>query len=157
MFFQCNEGIYESTMESANVSSNIKCPENPPPTDSKLDLVSTSTEEESDSDFDGDLVLDSGNKKKSQEASANFGNITVANSSDIHIGNKSFYNGPVTIKQIVVNGDAARRKSESLPQGDGTNVNGFPPNTTCFNEEFGEDFVKESAQASWNKAVIKSK
>ncbi|GLH07347.1 Uncharacterized protein GBIM_12823 [Gryllus bimaculatus] len=35
------------------------------------------------------------------DAVAKFENISVCNSSDVHFGNKTFYNGPVTIKQFV--------------------------------------------------------
>lgn len=37
----------------------------------------------------------------SNDAVAKFENISVCNSTDIHFGNKTFYNGPVTIKQFV--------------------------------------------------------
>lgn len=33
----------------------------------------------------------------------NFGNIVVKDSSDVHFGNKTFYQGPVTIKQFLYN------------------------------------------------------
>jgi len=39
--------------------------------------------------------------QKSSESRPNFGNIVVNSSSDVHFGNKTFYNGPVTIKQFV--------------------------------------------------------
>ncbi|GFG33202.1 hypothetical protein Cfor_02508 [Coptotermes formosanus] len=39
--------------------------------------------------------------KKCSESRPSFGNIVVNSSSDVHFGNKTFYNGPVTIKQFV--------------------------------------------------------
>ena len=39
--------------------------------------------------------------KNSSESRPSFGNIVVNSSSDVHFGNKTFYNGPVTIKQIL--------------------------------------------------------
>jgi hypothetical protein len=62
-----------------------------------------------DDDDDSDLKTDSacaGNAiqlaaQKSSESRPSFGNIVVNSSSDVHFGNKTFYNGPVTIKQFV--------------------------------------------------------
>lgn len=39
----------------------------------------------------------------SEETAGNFGNIVVKNSSEVHFGNKTFYQGPVTIKQFLYN------------------------------------------------------
>jgi hypothetical protein len=39
--------------------------------------------------------------QNSSESRPSFGNIVVNSSSDVHFGNKTFYNGPVTIKQFV--------------------------------------------------------
>lgn len=61
------------------------------------DDVSASETSETDSDFDQDCVLSNNLAEKLPE----FGNISVKNSTDIHFGNKTFYQGPVTIKQIV--------------------------------------------------------
>lgn len=38
-----------------------------------------------------------------QMDSSQFGNVAISNSTDIHIGNKTIYQGPVTIKQLVCN------------------------------------------------------
>lgn len=55
---------------------------------------------------DEDLTTDSATNAKSVSAltnndQANFGNIAVTKSTDIHIGNKTVYQGPVTIKQFL--------------------------------------------------------
>jgi hypothetical protein len=62
-----------------------------------------------DDDDDSDLKTDSAcasnaiqlAAQKSTESRPSFGNIVVNSSSDVHFGNKTFYNGPVTIKQFV--------------------------------------------------------
>lgn len=35
--------------------------------------------------------------------SSQYGNVAITNSTDIHIGNKTIYQGPVTIKQLICN------------------------------------------------------
>lgn len=40
----------------------------------------------------------------------NFGKIVVQNSSDVHFGNKTFYQGPVTIKQFLYNNSISDTK-----------------------------------------------
>lgn len=44
-----------------------------------------------------------------------FGNVAITNSSDVHFGNKTYYQGPVTIKQFLYagNADAALKGLES--------------------------------------------
>jgi hypothetical protein len=66
-------------------------------------------EDDYDDDDDSDLKTDSAcasnaiqlAAQKSSESRPSFGNIVVNSSSDVHFGNKTFYNGPVTIKQFV--------------------------------------------------------
>lgn len=43
---------------------------------------------------------------------SNFGNICVSNSNDVHFGNKTFYQGPVTIKQFVYANNAIENNSD---------------------------------------------
>jgi hypothetical protein len=65
--------------------------------------------DDEDDDDDSDLKTDSAcasnaiqlAAQKSSESRPSFGNIVVNSSSDVHFGNKTFYNGPVTIKQFV--------------------------------------------------------
>jgi hypothetical protein len=65
--------------------------------------------DDDDDDDDSDLKTDSAcasnaiqlAAQKSTESRPSFGNIVVNSSSDVHFGNKTFYNGPVTIKQFV--------------------------------------------------------
>lgn len=44
-----------------------------------------------------------------------FGNVAITNSSDVHFGNKTYYQGPVTIKQFLYasNADAGLKELES--------------------------------------------
>lgn len=44
-------------------------------------------------------------EKASAAAQPYFGNVSVTNSADVHFGNKTVYQGPVTIKQIVYNNE----------------------------------------------------
>jgi hypothetical protein len=93
-------------------------------------------EEEEDSEFasddgdsDGDLKTDSAcasdvlslAAQKSSECRPSFGNIVVNSSSDVHFGNKTFYNGPVTIKQIVY---TTKNGSVDVHHGEGDDANG---------------------------------
>jgi hypothetical protein len=65
--------------------------------------------DDDDDDDDSDLKTDAActsnaiqlAAQKSTESRPSFGNIVVNSSSDVHFGNKTFYNGPVTIKQFV--------------------------------------------------------
>lgn len=47
--------------------------------------------------FNNQLTL----AEKAATESSRFGNVAVTNSTDVHIGNKMIYQGPVTIKQLV--------------------------------------------------------
>jgi hypothetical protein len=62
-------------------------------------------DDEDDSDLKTDAACTSNvialAAKNSSESRPSFGNIVVNSSSDVHFGNKTFYNGPVTIKQFV--------------------------------------------------------
>lgn len=58
--------------------------------------IASSPDEDDNSD-----CLDVVATNESQPAS--FGNIVVKNSSEVHFGNKTFYQGPVTIKQFMYN------------------------------------------------------
>lgn len=67
-----------------------------------------------------------------QDRSPCFQNIEVSNSSDVHFGNKTIYQGPVTIKQILyTNPNSSDEQSANsagegtLPIGNGTHNNGF--------------------------------
>jgi hypothetical protein len=67
------------------------------------------SEGDDDDDDDSDLKTDAASAsnvialaaKNSSESRPSFGNIVVNSSSDVHFGNKTFYNGPVTIKQFL--------------------------------------------------------
>lgn len=48
----------------------------------------------------------------------NFKNISICNSSNVHFGNKTFYNGPVTIKQIVYSAEHNVERYGSTPKAD---------------------------------------
>ncbi|KAL1130486.1 hypothetical protein AAG570_011734 [Ranatra chinensis] len=52
--------------------------------------------------------------------SATYGEIVIRDSTDVHIGNKTFYNGAVTIKQFVFPPKGEEEDVKKLPQGNGT-------------------------------------
>lgn len=80
----------------------------------------------------GAVVLADGEDK-----SPCFQNIEVTNSSDVHFGNKTYYQGPVTIKQILYtnppNGNnsvedennSSGQQSDKLPIANGTDNSGY--------------------------------
>lgn len=49
--------------------------------------------------------------------SPTFGNIAVTNSTDIQFGNKTYYNGPVTIKQVVYTNGDPEGSAENVAEG----------------------------------------
>ena len=59
--------------------------------------VSSSAHGDDDDDVDGTLVL----KQVENGRAPCFQNIEVTNSNDVHFGNKTYYQGPVTIKQVL--------------------------------------------------------
>lgn len=74
------------------------------------DCVSGSeiSEDCDDCELDGAVVLSGSGDKECPS----FGNICVQNSTDVHFGNKTIYQGPVTIKQIVYAGSASENDAE---------------------------------------------
>lgn len=63
--------------------------------------LSAQQDELSSCDSDGSEICDDIVLTEHGKNDASFGNICVQNSADIHFGNKTVYQGPVTIKQIV--------------------------------------------------------
>lgn len=60
-----------------------------------------SSQEEDDDEGSGGVVTLCDDDGGAQLDVPSFGNISVANSSEVHFGNKTFYQGPVTIKQFL--------------------------------------------------------
>lgn len=75
---------------------------------SKLEQLELSNPLDS-SHVEGAVVLQ---RAEQGETCPTFGNICISNGSDIHFGNKTFYQGPVTIKQFVLT-DAEKLKKIS--------------------------------------------
>ena len=97
--------------------------------DSKSSPDMDSEGDDDDGEDDSDLKTDAASAssaialaaKNSSESRPSFGKIVVNSSSDVHFGNKTFYNGPVTIKQFVYttrDGGVDGQRSEA----DGDNV-----------------------------------
>lgn len=87
-------------------SSAIEGNEEAEEQDSEDDESVASSLNNSDADVGAVVLADDANKSK-------FENICVSNSNDVHFGNKTFYQGPVTIKQIVYASNAIENNSET--------------------------------------------
>lgn len=55
----------------------------------------------------------------------NINSVAINNSNDVHIGNKTFFNGPVTIKHIVLSSENINNESNSTVQSFGAVNQGF--------------------------------
>lgn len=73
------------------------------------DVSSTTSQDEDDKKSCLDVV-------ETNEQSS-FGNIVVKNSSEVHFGNKTFYQGPVTIKQFMYNAPTTNDSVLSISNG----------------------------------------
>lgn len=71
------------------------------------DTISTSSEDEKHCDDAVVLRSDDDNQEV-----PSFGNISVINSNEVHFGNKTFYHGPVTIKQFLYANSSGELKGE---------------------------------------------
>lgn len=81
--------------------------------------ASLETDVDDDSDTVSTCTSETGNKsvvvfdEASHKDHLAFGNVAITNSSDVHFGNKTYYQGPVTIKQFLYasnDGEAALNK-----------------------------------------------
>jgi len=54
---------------------------------------------------------------------SNFGDVCVKNSTNVHLGNKTFYKGPITIKQFVYTNSTPIQKADELDASRGSDVN----------------------------------
>ena len=92
-------------------------------------VTGTSSDSDTDSDFDdvrlppmGAIVLSDKHKNENKEivssgnenSRPNIESIVVQNSSDITFGNKTFYQGPVTIKQFLLDKDRWKRSENGI-------------------------------------------
>jgi len=64
----------------------------------------------------GDIVLPNADP-------SNFGDVCVKNSTNVHLGNKSFYKGPITIKQFVYTNSTPIQKADELDASRDSDVN----------------------------------
>ncbi|KAJ3629428.1 hypothetical protein MTP99_013821 [Tenebrio molitor] len=104
------------------------------------DTVSTTSSEE-DQSYDGTVVLRDDNTPELPS----FGNVSVMNSSDIHFGNKTFYQGPVTIKQFLyANGKTLQDKADSEIVIDAATI----PESGLDNPTFDTDFPAAKANGT---------
>lgn len=62
-----------------------------------ISVATTSDSEEEETNTKNELVL----AEDLNRERPSFGNIAVTNSTDVHFGNKTYYQGPVTIKQFL--------------------------------------------------------
>lgn len=71
--------------------------------DDNSSYATSKSEDEDENDDKGAIALSDDNDNNNPK----FGNICVSNSSEVHFGNKTFYQGPVTIKQFVYANNSA--------------------------------------------------
>lgn len=71
-----------------------------------LPMQSAIVQQQAVATTNGDLVLPNADP-------SSFGDVCVKNSTNVHLGNKTFYKGPVTIKQFVYTNPALVRDSSS--------------------------------------------
>lgn len=69
-----------------------------------------------------------------------FGNISVANSSDVHFGNKTVYQGPVTIKQFVYGNGTNALPNNNISNGDNSDkISNVIKDDNTKNKDTGKD------------------
>lgn len=72
---------------------------------------------------------------------SNFGNVRVKNSTNVHLGNKTFYKGPVTIKQFVYTNPTSIQDLDTVKN---NNIIGSDTNTSDLSTAKGESTAKNS-------------
>ncbi|KAK5642878.1 hypothetical protein RI129_009045 [Pyrocoelia pectoralis] len=82
------------------------------------DTISIATSESSHHD---QVIL----AEDAQHEQPSFGNIAVTNSTDIHFGNKTYYQGPVTIKQVLY-ANSTNSECDSVPAANSEFANDNP-------------------------------
>lgn len=114
---------------------------------------STDLEKSAASEIDGTIIVSHAGQS---DICPTFGDISICNGSDIHFGNKTFYHGPVTIKQFVVaDEDQLKKIRESdvapsvveksfLEHLEGVDNPGFKEDGTKENEVGNSDTTLES-------------
>ncbi|KAG5675911.1 hypothetical protein PVAND_005770 [Polypedilum vanderplanki] len=90
----------------------------------------------------------------------NINSVSINHSSDVHFGNKTFFNGPVTIKQIVIKDEYLRKKDDS----NGVLNSGFEGSSTQINTNHitndksddikQENTVQNSNDCESNKKIV---
>ncbi|XP_006565566.1 peptidoglycan-recognition protein LC isoform X3 [Apis mellifera] len=71
---------------------------------------------------------------------SNFGNVRVKNSTNVHLGNKTFYKGPVTIKQFVYTNPTSIQDLDTVKN----DIIGSNTNTSDLSTAKGDSTVKNS-------------
>jgi len=113
-------------------------------------ISSTAVVQQAVSTANGDLVLPSADP-------SSFGDVCVKNSTNVHLGNKTFYKGPVTIKQFVYTNPAlAQDVQVKLETDHGTNVSNVTdlPSTNKSNETANESILPQNAELNKGKGFI---
>nr|XP_012138566.1 PREDICTED: peptidoglycan-recognition protein LC-like isoform X2 [Megachile rotundata] len=109
---QCSD-VDEEDDEETDTDEEDWIPDLPVPTVFQQQQVITS---------DGNVVLPNAD-------ASNFGDVRVKNSTNVHLGSKTFYKGPVTIKQFVYTNPISVEDNDSVKSNErNSNVNGFNSN-----------------------------
>ncbi|KAJ8687423.1 hypothetical protein QAD02_023217 [Eretmocerus hayati] len=77
----------------------------------------------------------------------NFGDVSVSNSNNVHLGNRTFYKGPVTIKQFVYSNTNAKPALNDIDLSESNRSDGIRVESKDF------DGVQESANGSIQKLI----
>ncbi|XP_017776604.1 PREDICTED: peptidoglycan-recognition protein LC-like [Nicrophorus vespilloides] len=127
----------------------------------EVEIVDSSSEDES---FGKEVQLRNGDSPP-----PSFGNIAVSNSTDVHFGNKTFYQGPVTIKQFLydaeniskTNGFIANENKEFNIEGSDnpsfvleTDSNGQTNGKVPFTDSSKNDNTKSDNKKTNNKLLL---
>jgi hypothetical protein len=110
-------------------------------------IPSTAVVQQAVSTANGDLVLPSADP-------SSFGDVCVKNSTNVHLGNKTFYKGPVTIKQFVYTNPALAQDVQVKLETDHGTVSNISdlPSTNKSNETANESILPQNAELNKGNA-----
>lgn len=118
----------------------------------QVDSVSISPCEDTDSDSETDNTL----VVSGQPALPTIESVSVVNSNDVHIGNKTVYQGPVTIKQIVYPNAPSTDCVNSLCENKVVVKKDFSVDNGIDNPTFEKDSPLRNKRSNGDKDIIQS-
>lgn len=97
----------------------------------------------------GDVVLPNADP-------SNFGDVCVKNSTNVHLGNKTFYKGPVTIKQFVYTNPTPIQDASKLDASCASDINISDLSTNKDNETPNRPIFPQNAELNKGKSIVRS-